>query len=64
MFPARLVHAPSGRVYNLQFESQKPKIAGKDDVTGEPLTRRPDDEPVNTHTVLCVANGIKSIGGE
>ncbi|KAF2099809.1 adenylate kinase-like protein [Rhizodiscina lignyota] len=39
----RWVHAPSGRVYNTTFNA--PKVPGKDDVTGEPLTRRPDDEP-------------------
>ena len=37
----RWVHAPSGRVYNTGFN--KPKIEGKDDVTGEPLTKREDD---------------------
>jgi len=39
----RWVHAPSGRVYNTTFN--KPKVDGKDDVTGEPLTRRADDDP-------------------
>ena len=38
---SRWVHAPSGRVYNTDFNA--PKVAGKDDVTGEPLTKRPDD---------------------
>ena len=37
----RWVHAPSGRVYNTGFN--KPKVEGKDDVTGEPLTKREDD---------------------
>ena len=37
----RWVHAPSGRVYNTGFNA--PKVPGKDDVTGEPLTKRPDD---------------------
>ncbi|SCV00388.1 LAME_0G09384g1_1 [Lachancea meyersii CBS 8951] len=37
----RYVHVPSGRVYNLTYNP--PKVAGKDDVTGEPLTKRPDD---------------------
>lgn len=37
----RWVHEPSGRVYNTTFN--KPKVAGKDDVTGEPLIQRPDD---------------------
>ncbi|PVI08033.1 adenylate kinase-like protein [Periconia macrospinosa] len=39
----RWVHAPSGRVYNTTFNP--PKVAGKDDVTGEALTRREDDDP-------------------
>ncbi|KAI9794162.1 MAG: hypothetical protein M1816_006087 [Peltula sp. TS41687] len=39
----RLVHAPSGRVYNDTFNP--PRVAGRDDVTGEPLTRRADDDP-------------------
>ena len=37
----RWVHAPSGRVYNTGFN--KPKVEGKDDLTGEPLTQREDD---------------------
>ncbi|ODO09010.1 hypothetical protein I350_02605 [Cryptococcus amylolentus CBS 6273] len=40
---ARWVHLPSGRVYNTTYSA--PKIPGKDDVTGEPLTKRPDDTP-------------------
>lgn len=39
----RWIHAKSGRVYNLGYN--KPKIPGRDDVTGEPLTKRPDDNP-------------------
>jgi adenylate kinase len=38
----RWVHAPSGRVYNTHFNA--PKVAGKDDVTGEALTKREDDD--------------------
>lgn len=37
----RWVHAPSGRVYNTTFNP--PKVPGKDDFTGEPLTQREDD---------------------
>ncbi|CEJ94371.1 Putative Adenylate kinase [[Torrubiella] hemipterigena] len=37
----RWVHQPSGRVYNTSFN--KPKVPGHDDITGEPLTKRPDD---------------------
>ncbi|CAO3676269.1 unnamed protein product [Umbelopsis vinacea] len=39
----RWVHIPSGRVYNLSYNP--PKIAGHDDVTGEPLSKRQDDNP-------------------
>ncbi|KAF2869305.1 P-loop containing nucleoside triphosphate hydrolase protein [Massariosphaeria phaeospora] len=39
----RWVHAPSGRVYNTTFNA--PRVKGKDDVTGESLTRREDDKP-------------------
>lgn len=39
----RWVHAPSGRVYNTTFNP--PKVAEVDDITGEPLTRREDDDP-------------------
>lgn len=38
----RWVHEPSGRVYNTGFNA--PRVAGRDDVTGEPLVRRPDDD--------------------
>ncbi|GAA6021272.1 hypothetical protein JCM8202_003547 [Rhodotorula sphaerocarpa] len=39
----RYIHLTSGRTYNLRFNP--PKVAGKDDVTGEPLSQRPDDDP-------------------
>ncbi|KAF9577235.1 hypothetical protein BGW38_007692 [Lunasporangiospora selenospora] len=39
----RWVHIPSGRVYNLSYNP--PKQSGVDDITGEPLERRPDDNP-------------------
>jgi adenylate kinase len=38
---SRWVHEPSGRVYNTDFHV--PKVPGKDDITGEPLTQRDDD---------------------
>jgi len=37
----RRVHLASGRTYHVEFN--RPKIAGCDDVTGEPLVQRPDD---------------------
>ncbi|KAF9425274.1 hypothetical protein BGZ94_007684 [Podila epigama] len=39
----RWVHIPSGRVYNMTYNP--PKRAGLDDITGEPLERRADDNP-------------------
>lgn len=39
----RWVHLPSGRVYNLSYN--RPRVDGIDDETGEPLTKRPDDNP-------------------
>ncbi|XP_060876543.1 GTP:AMP phosphotransferase AK3, mitochondrial [Metopolophium dirhodum] len=39
----RWIHAPSGRVYNTDFNA--PKVLGFDDVTGEPLMQRDDDKP-------------------
>jgi adenylate kinase len=38
---SRWVHAPSGRVYNTDFNP--PQVPGKDDVTGDLLTQRADD---------------------
>jgi adenylate kinase len=37
----RRVHEASGRVYHIIHNS--PKVAGHDDLTGEPLVQRPDD---------------------
>jgi adenylate kinase len=38
----RRVHLESGRTYHVTFNP--PKVAGKDDVTGEPLIQRDDDK--------------------
>jgi adenylate kinase len=37
----RRVHPESGRSYHVKFNP--PKVAGKDDITGEPLIQRKDD---------------------
>lgn len=37
----RRVHPASGRTYHVEFNP--PKLAGKDDLTGEELVQRPDD---------------------
>ena len=39
----RRVHPRSGRSYHVDFNP--PKVAGKDDLTGEALVQRPDDDP-------------------
>ena len=39
----RRVHPASGRTYHVKFNP--PKVADKDDVTGEPLILRRDDQP-------------------
>lgn len=38
----RRVHPASGRTYHVTFN--RPKVEGKDDVTGEPLVQRDDDK--------------------
>jgi len=38
----RWVHPPSGRIYNVEY--RPPKVFGKDDITGEPLIQREDDQ--------------------
>jgi adenylate kinase len=43
----RRVHPASGRTYHVEFNP--PKVPDRDDVTGEPLIRRPDD---NESTVM------------
>lgn len=43
----RYVHVPSGRIYNSSYNP--PKVPGKDDITGEPLEKRTDD---NEETII------------
>lgn len=40
----RRVHIPSGRIYHLKYKP--PLKEGLDDLTGEPLTHRPDDTEI------------------
>ena len=44
----RRVHPPSGRSYHVKFNP--PKQAGIDDVTGEPLIQRKDDNAETLRT--------------
>uniref|UniRef100_A0A4W6FBY0 Adenylate kinase 2, mitochondrial n=1 Tax=Lates calcarifer TaxID=8187 RepID=A0A4W6FBY0_LATCA len=46
----RLIHQPSGRSYHEEFNP--PKEAMKDDVTGEPLIRRSDDNEATLRSRL------------
>ncbi|HWI11871.1 MAG TPA: adenylate kinase, partial [Burkholderiaceae bacterium] len=48
----RRVHMASGRTYHLTFNP--PKIDGKDDVTGEELIQRADDEEATVRNRLAV----------
>ena len=48
----RWSHVPSGRTYHLKFNP--PKVAGQDDVTGEPLTQREDDREATVRNRLEV----------
>lgn len=46
----RLMHPPSGRTYHEEFSP--PKVPMRDDVTGEPLIKRKDDNPESLRTRL------------
>ena len=46
----RWIHPASGRVYSYSYKP--PKVAGKDDVTGEDLVQRDDDKPESVRTRL------------
>jgi adenylate kinase len=48
----RRVHLASGRTYHLKFNP--PKVAGKDDVTGEPLIQRDDDKEATVLNRLAI----------
>jgi len=48
----RRVHPGSGRVYHVTFNP--PRVAGKDDVTGEPLMQRDDDQEATVRDRLAV----------
>lgn len=48
----RRVHLASGRTYHVEFNP--PKVAGKDDITGEPLIQREDDQEETVRKRLAV----------
>jgi adenylate kinase len=51
----RRVHPASGRTYHVKFNP--PKVAGRDDVTGEPLIQRDDDKEETVKKRLAVYHG-------
>jgi len=50
----RRVHLASGRTYHLRYNA--PQVAGKDDLTGEELIQRDDDQEVTVRKRLEVYN--------
>ena len=48
----RRAHLPSGRTYHVKFNP--PKVAGKDDVTGEALVQREDDKEETVKKRLAI----------
>ncbi len=48
----RRVHPASNRIYHIEFSP--PKVAGHDDVTGEPLVQRPDDQEATVKSRLAI----------
>ncbi len=48
----RWSHVPSGRTYHVKFKP--PAVAGRDDVTGEPLAQRADDKEETVLNRLAV----------
>ena len=54
----RWIHAPSGRIYSYSYHP--PKVHGKDDGTGEPLTQRKDDQPETVRARLQQYDDVTS----
>lgn len=48
----RRIHLPSGRIYHIDFDP--PKVPGKDDITGEDLIQREDDQEMTIRKRLQV----------
>lgn len=48
----RRLHLASGRIYHIKYNP--PKVSGKDDVTGEALTQRRDDEETTVRKRLKI----------
>jgi adenylate kinase len=54
----RRIHAPSGRIYHVT--RHPPRVAGRDDATGEPLVQRPDDTEDVVHKRLAEHRAMAS----
>ncbi|KAG7353675.1 adenylate kinase-domain containing protein [Nitzschia inconspicua] len=54
----RWIHEPSGRIYSYSYKP--PKVHGKDDVTGEPLVQRKDDQPETVRARLQQYDDVTS----
>lgn len=52
----RRVHLPSGRSYHVEFNP--PRVPGKDDVTGEPLVQRADDNEETVRQRIAVYHAL------
>jgi len=56
----RRIHKPSGRSYHIKFAP--PKVEGKDDVTGEDLIQRKDDNPeslkIRLEAYICLTKTL------
>jgi adenylate kinase len=52
----RRVHLASGRTYHVKFNP--PRVAGRDDVTGEPLVQREDDKEETVRKRLAVYHSL------
>jgi len=52
----RRVHLPSGRSYHVKFNP--PRVPGKDDVTGEPLVQRADDNEETVRQRIAVYHAL------
>ena len=55
----RWIHPASGRIYSYAY--QPPAKPGVDDVTGEPLVQRPDDQPASVRTRLAAYDEVSPI---
>ena len=53
----RWIHPASGRVYSYSYKP--PKKHGVDDVTGEPLIQRPDDQPEKVRARLDLYDEVR-----